>query len=523
MLELQNLSEKKNRLSNCDTSSFSNTDNSFKNFVKSIKVNSFRHINGLTLTFDHPVTVITGTNKIGKTSILLLLACSFERFMKIDSTSPNGEFRPHAWKDVLYFTTHETTTKNYSYELEWRIGLDNRNGEGKRLATSRAWSGLGKKSSDTTRTNAKIRDWEVRLVDLERLLPGRSFTNALSRKVSTEEGVRVNEEIEQAFSFVFDITTVEIREVGNHINKSCFLIEPTGNDDESYSSFNAASGEEAVIYLLKDLLDSPKNSLILIDEIEAGFHPSIQRKIADIIQYVAWRDKKQFVITSHSPTLISSFPAKSRRFIEKVGDEYKTINNISHQAARSKMDSVGYPLVRCYCEDNLASFFISKILNKISNEHPQAHRLINIVTSGPIDQVKNDYERHKRNFSQYTNKIGFCAVFDGDHKEHPNFSNYFDNENEDALFLYPYDAPEKFLIRAYLAQNENAQLRSALEFNDHHSLFQHMVNLGLATTDSDALSLCYTAFESSPEYSKHSQELSVFLINVITKFSEMPE
>ncbi len=518
-LELQNISEKKRQLAECDTTIFQNTGNSFVQFTSEIKVNSFRHINDLTLTIDHPVTVVSGTNKVGKTSILLLLACSFEKFLKIDSTSPSGELREHAWNDVLSFTAHENVDSEYSYEMRWRVGPDNRQGEGKRLASTRSWSGLGKKSSDTSRINAKIRDREVRLVDLERILPGRSFSNTLFRKANEADAVRLDEEIEQAFAYIFDLEDIELSEVGSHINKSCFLVSrPT----ESYSSFNAASGEEAVIYLLKDIIGSPSNSLVLIDEIEAGFHPSIQRKLADIVQYISWRDKKQFIITTHSPTLLSAFPAKSRRFIEKQPNNFRVIKEISHQAARSKMDSIGHPLVRCYCEDDLAEFLIQKIMIKISVEHPQFHHLVDVIRSGPIDQVKNDYTRHKRNFSQYRNKVGYCAVFDGDHKDHPEYSGYFDNDSEETLFLYPYDAPEKFLVRAYLTTIDSQELLSALQHSDHHSLFQQMINLGLSTDVSDARAQCYSAFENSPEYGKHLTDLKVFLMQVVTKFSEIP-
>jgi hypothetical protein len=71
--------------------------------------------------------------------------------------------------------------ENYSYELYWRVGTDIRNGEGKRLATSQAWTGLGKYSSGN-RVNSQIKDKEVRLIDLERLLPTRNFSNSLLRK-----------------------------------------------------------------------------------------------------------------------------------------------------------------------------------------------------------------------------------------------------------------------------------------------------------------------------------------------------
>jgi len=516
----QNIEQAKTKLNGCDTSVFIDIGSSFRSFTRELKVNAFRHIRDLTLTFEHPVTVIAGTNTIGKTSLLLLLACSHEQFMKLDSTSPSPSMRAHAWKDVLSFTAHETVDTDYSYEMKWRVGRKNLSGTGKRLASSAAWSGLGKKSSDAKRTNAKIRDREVRLVDLERVLPGRSFTRALMEKANSATAVRLDPEIEQAFAYVFGLVSVEISEVGGHINKRCFLVQESGR---SYSTYNAASGQESVIYLLKDLIESPNDSLILIDEVEAGFHPSVQRKLADVIQYVSWRDKKQFIVTTHSPTLLSAFPAKSRRFIETTSAGYRVIAGISHQAARSKMDSTGYPLVRLYCADDLAAYLVKKALVRIGQSHPYASRLVNIVTSGTIDQVKNDYERHKRNYLQYTNRIGYCAVFDGDHKDHPHYSGYLGNPAERAVFLYPYEAPEKFLVRSFLNDHPHAELRSALEHGDHHSLFQAMVNFGLAADTADARSQCYVSFQGASEYTKHDADLQEFLTNVLTEFSYMPD
>lgn len=519
-LNLQNVNEAKQKLESCDTKSFHNSDKSFCFFTSELKVKAFRHISNLTVDFEHPVTVISGTNKIGKTSLLLLLACSHENFMKMDSTSPAPILRAHAWKDVLSFTSHESVDADYSYELTWRTGFQERSGVGKRLASSKAWSGLGKKSSDPKRANAKIRDRQVRLVDLERILPGRSFTNALLRKAHSATAVRLAPEIEQAFAYIFDINNVEISEIGGHINKNCFLITKSS---QCYSTFNAASGEESVIYLLKDLLESPKDSLILVDEIEAGFHPSVQRKLADVVQYISWRDKKQFIISTHSPTLLSAFPAKSRRFIEHTTTEYRVIRGISHQAARSKMDSVGYPLVRLYCEDNLASYLVKQALVRMAKNHPHAQRLVNVVTSGPIHEVKNDYIRHKRNFKQYCNKVGYCAIFDGDHKNHADYSVYFENSTEKALFLYPYEAPEKFLLRSYLSRNPHPQLSAALEHSAHHTLFLAMVNFGLATDSADALSRCYASFQESTEFMKHDHDLQSFLTEVLKHFSSMPD
>lgn len=520
MLNLQNIKDAKLKLFHCDTTVFKDDGSSFRNYLNQLKVNKFRHIEDFDCTFEHPVSVIAGTNKVGKTSLLLLMACSHERFMRLDSTTTETLLREHKWNDVLNFTQYENENTNYSYKLFWRVCHVNRQGEGQRI--NKAWTGLGKKSSDATRINAKIRDREVRLIDLERIHPTRNFSNSLMRKISSAPQNRLEDDIEKAFAYILEIPDlIQINRIGSHINKIAYLIiSGEGANTKTYSSYNAASGEESLLNILVDIFEAPNNSLILIDEIEAGFHPAVQRRLADIIQYVAWNHKKQFIITTHSPSVIAAFPQKSRKYIDIVNGKYVTISNISVNAVFSKMDSKSYPLVRLYCEDDLASFIIKNIILTINEQHRNFNRLINIITSGPINQVKNDYVRHKRNYQQMNIKTGYCCVFDGDYKNDPNYSDYHQNDNEFSFFLYPYTAPEKFLVGAYLNIHPQAELSTALKFSDHHSLFQECVNLGLAIDEKQALEMCWHSFTTTPEYRKLKNDLTSFLLKVTTHFSK---
>jgi predicted ATPase len=517
-MELQNLKEDEKKLLRYDPISFNNADNSFPHFVNKIKIKEFRHIKGLEISFDHPITILSGTNKIGKTSILLLIACSHYNFLRIDSTKPTSTLRRHTWKDVLQFTSYESSSKDYEYELNWRIGNDNRIGKSKRLHTSRSWSGVGKASRDLKRKNAQIRDRDVRFIDLERILPARNVSNSLLRKILSAPQTRVRTEIEEAFQYIFSLPNiVEIYEIGSHINKKAFLLK---NGIEDYSSYNAASGEESVLNILQEIVESPKNSLILIDEIEAGFHPYIQRKIADIINYFSWRDKKQFIITTHSPTLISAFTSKSRKFIEPKNDgDTKCISKISVNAAFSKMDSKAYPLLHLYCEDEIARFILRELLMKLNTNYKYFDRLINIIESGPANMVKNDYERHKKNYPQMRLEIGYACVFDGDYKNKPDYSQYHNNPNENSFFLYPFTAPEKFLVKSYLDQNPNTVIRSALSISDHHTLFLEMVNEGLASDEKAALLKCWSSFENTAEYRKLENTFNEFILKVTSYFT----
>ncbi|TQM92404.1 AAA family ATPase [Roseinatronobacter monicus] len=517
-MDFTNIDKKIAKLAAYDVATFDNMSNSFKHFALELKVHRFRHLTDIILAFDHPVTVLAGTNKIGKTSILLLLACSHEKFMRLDASKPEPTWREHAWKDVLTFTKHETEKNDYTYSMKWRIANKSLNGEGKRLASSKSWSGLGKKSKEARR-NAKINDREVRLIDLDRLLPARSFSASLLRKSGSAPLTKMSDDLVKSFCYVLDLpynNNFEISEVGGHVNKRCYLIKSSAH---SYSSYGAASGEEALINLLRDILDAPDGSLILIDEIEAGFHPAVQRKLVKVICQIAWEQKKQFIMTSHSSTIIDATPAKSRKFIEHHNGLYRTISGIAPQAALSKMDSIGHPLVRLFCEDDLAEYLITMVATEISKEHKNFRRLFEVIRSGPANMVKTDYERHKFFFNQLRNKIGYCAVFDGDHHNKPGFKELGDADKF-VHFLKPYTAPEVALAQAYLASYPNAELQAFLGADNHHAFFQKMVDMDLAVDKADARNNCYSAFKASAEFALHFDSLKEFLMNTATHFSE---
>jgi recombinational DNA repair ATPase RecF len=65
--------------------------NVYPRFINEVEYDKFRHINHLTLQFTSPVSVISGSNKTGKTTILLSIACSHFEFKKRNYTNGNLE------------------------------------------------------------------------------------------------------------------------------------------------------------------------------------------------------------------------------------------------------------------------------------------------------------------------------------------------------------------------------------------------------------------------------------------------
>lgn len=516
---IKNLEEYKKKVDTNDVKVFTDINSSYLNYLYSIKVNSFRHIHDLSLSFDSPVTIISGENRIGKTSILLLIACSFEDFRHLDSTKPETSFRRFTWKDVISFTKDETDNGGYSYELHWRVGSGpEKSGEGKRGVGKQSWTGLGK-LSHTGRINAKIRNREVRFIDLDRMHPARGCSKRLNFKASHAEKLELSEEITTLYRYIFRISEdISIYQTGSHINKKVFLIAHKENGaTEAYSSFNDASGEEAVLNMLLDITEAGDNALILIDELECGIHPETQRRLADVIEYLSWTKKQQFIITTHSATLLSAFSKKSRKLIEYSDDKFRVISKPEVAVVFSKLDSISHPLVRLYCEDSVASFCVKKLLVAINEEKRYFDRYINVVESGPASAVKNDYQRHKYLFEQMTQRIGYCCVLDGDMRNNPDFQDL--QSDSLAFFLCSNEAPELFLCRSFLEHHPNKKLHSFITMENHHAVFQEMVTLGLAVNTEDALSECWKEFSLSDEYVKLLESFKKFIFNVVLKFS----
>ena len=157
-------------------------------------------------------------------------------------------------------------------------------------------------------------------------------------------------------SYIFE-QKFSLNKLATYQDKDIFKYKDGSNQ---YSSYNAAAGEEVLIKIIIDTVEAKEKSLILIDEIEVGLHPKIQRKLIQVLYHIAINDHKQFILTTHSQTILASVPEKSRIFIERdYSGNFKSIPDISINVALSKMDSETYPLVELYCEDETSC----KIIN----------------------------------------------------------------------------------------------------------------------------------------------------------------
>lgn len=142
----------------------------------------------------------------------------------------------------------------------------------------------------------------------------------------------------------------------------------------SYSGFHQGTGETGTAELLR--LPIPKNSMVLIDEIEASLHPRAQRRMIRDLAQIAKDHDLQFIITTHSPYILSELPPEARVYLMDGADGKQAITGVSPEFAMTKMDDESYPECDLYVEDPRAEALLKEILIRADRELVSRMRLI---------------------------------------------------------------------------------------------------------------------------------------------------
>lgn len=485
----------------------------YPKFIERIQFFKFRHIDDLTLNFRTPVSVISGTNKSGKTTALLAIACSHFEFNKRDYA--NGKTTRHTWSDVLKFTPHDIQTSDWTYFLSIKTGEKRDTRRGQRKAATKKWNGVGKKET-------QVKDVQVVYIDLDRIQPARYYSSALHKKSQTESPTNVSGKnqafIDECVSYIFE-NNYSLKKIANHLGED--VLGFVGETNE-YTSYNCASGEDVLSRILIDCIEAPSYSLILIDELELGLHPKVQRRLMDIIFEISAKDQKQFIITTHSSTVMSCVPEQARIFIDRRNNDHESISPISINAALSKMDSSQYPLLDLFCEDEIAEKICHKALFTLErlNVPGISSNLINVVFSGSAELTYANFQSRQRTYEKIKIKSGHSCLLDGDMR---------DKLNSDKKHLYPAQVglnflpgnlpPEKLLCDLYEKKYKHSQFRYHVDNSNVHCLLDKMTEFyGFPSKDA-SFEAAWTCFLEDENYLSDFMNIVYFLIEECRRYS----
>lgn len=463
-----------------------NNSKVFPKFLKNLTFDKFRHITNLTINFQHPISIISGTNRSGKSTILMALACSHYYFLK--RNPHNGILERQTWSSLMRFTSKDIQNNDWTYYITYKLGDKIEQKRGQRKSRTRKWNGIGKKE-------AQFKFKKVIFLDLDRTLPARYYSNPLFNRTKKQTTTAISsnkaKEIEEYISYILE-ESFTLTKIASHLDKDIFSYQ--SNYNHGYSSYNAATGEEVLIKMIIDIAEAENESLILIDEIEVGLHPKIQRRFMDILFYIARHQYKQIIISTHSPTILSCVPNKARIFLNKTPQgQLECLQGISINRALSLMDSTSYPLVNFFCEDDLAKKIIEYAVNSIHQDGtPDIKKMINIIILGASKDTYNCYLAHKNTFESKYIKSGYACILDGDMRNEEPYKN-----DCDIFFLLQDKDPETTLVSHYESICNNRELNYHIQHSNNHCLFKKMVELNIFTKEEDAIRECIDLYFKS--------------------------
>lgn len=487
----------------------------YPQFFNMVRLEHFRHIHDLELRFIHPITVISGSNLSGKTSTLMTIACSHYNFDRKDVA--NGTWGRATWSHLVRFTNHDVQTEDWEYHVEYREGNSVKNERGYRRHLSKKWGGVGKKAKQIGKPTLGHPDGgrHVCLIDLNRINPGRHLTSSTYAKAKSAiaQAVDNQDEINEYLSYILECGYVidKLAEVAdNDVYKFC------NGGVYNYSSFNTASGEDVLVNLLGQILHMPNNSLILIDEIEVGLHPKIQRRLIDVLYIISQRQHKQFIITSHSYAVIDCVPKDSRIFIQNIAGNFVAKAGLSTYETLTRMDSEAFPIAMIYVEDEESKMIVDNAIAEINDTNPGFTRLVRSVIVGSANETYQYFKTRQRLNSIETLFSKAACILDGDMQmKRDRDGNIAYPLEQNLFFHHTNEAPEKMLVNAYLSVHPNPALQYHVANSNPHCLLEKMVEQGLAGDKKRAFALCFDEYKNSVEGNRHFQELKHFISNLV--------
>ncbi len=357
----------------------------------------FRMFRNLEIPISERLTVIAGHNGIGKSTLLGLIANGSELKTSFGKTLFNRAFQAQ-FHELFYLDEErdyvEERNKKPSFQLHYI------NEAGQRLVKEFKVSRHGDKKKGEKRLKVVPRGsaegWDVGneakvpiptlFLSMSRMSPIGEFPEELKAQLERKMGDEDRFYIRERFKAIIDHKVLDTSNINKHelsgTTKRSFLPE------FDHSSRTISLGQDSLSSIITALASfnhlkrnwsDYKGGILLIDEIDAGFHPRAQIKIIELLKKEARNLKLQIIMTSHSLTIcqevlkISDETARGGRNIDNVvyiQDVLRPhlMEHVSYDTIKRDMlnqlpkPQPQKPKVKIYFEDDEAKWFFEQLL-----------------------------------------------------------------------------------------------------------------------------------------------------------------
>lgn len=359
--------------------------------LNTLEIVNFRHIQNQTVEFGKYLTVITGLNGTGKSSILGWIAQLCDYKAK-DITILDTLFKED-YRNVFKFCP----SNDYDKEYEVRFHYNSENSlieESKNIETR--YVEKTEKSPERYRTDfdgrGKALDHPIIYMGLKRLIPlaTESKISTFKSTIPSKFSITYSNLIREIFVLVNDKINPEAIK---STNKKLLAIQT-----DAYGHLGNSAGQDNISQIISALISFEilkekkgadfKGGIILIDELDSTLYAASQCKLIDILFRYARKLEIQIIFTTHSIEILEYLSSKigdetKVNYFNLVDGKVKNTINPSIEYVKRKIkneiaQAQNIEKINFICEDEVAEYFTKNLLN-----NSELKKIIN-VEKGPF-------------------------------------------------------------------------------------------------------------------------------------------
>ena len=399
----------------------------FGHFLNEMGLTGIRGIHDLRVRFDYPVSVIAGGNSTGKTTVLFAAACAyrvpgagvrdFVPSTLFPDYRPKGAPRADGRQEITFEFDYSTPEGRRS--MMWRRGKSwNRSFYGRRGATQPERAVYLRTLSNLSNP-AEVRG----VLSMSRQADSTTETPLTASQIAFAQ---------QMLPFRYQ----QVVALSAGRKDLLFAEQESG---AAYSELHMASGERAILRLSREIAQL-RGALVLIDEVEAGLHPWMQRLLLLHLQQLALRNELQVIVTSHSPVVLEAVPPHARVFLERDDDGHVRVRPPYRDLVQNALYGRATDALKFLCEDDAAKGLLRGVLDIVLPRQRIHHESVRVER----DTGADEFAGHARAFRKFGAIEEFVFVLDGDQagRDHTRRIRKAAGRDVPVLFLPGRVAPE---------------------------------------------------------------------------------
>lgn len=369
-----------------------------EHFLSAVHLRGIRGIESLRVAFEFPVSVIAGGNASGKSTVLFAAACAYR--------VPGAGVRDFV-PSTLFPDYRPKVGDRSDRRTEVILDFDYSTPEGARSMRWRRRKGWNR--SFMGRKGATQPERVVYLRTLSNLSNPSEVRGILSMSRSNRAPAEKRLTASQ-IEFAQRILPFRYAEVVNLSSGAKSLLFAEQDGGTAYSELHMAAGERSVLRLSQEIAQL-SGALVLIDEVEVGLHPWVQKLLMLHLQQLALRNDLQIVVTTHSPVVLESVPPEGRIFLDRDSETGRvSVCPPYRDFVQNALYGRSGEALNILCEDEVAEAILRGLFDLLGPRHGVNWDSIRIGR----DTGAGEFPTHAAAFKKFGQIDNFIFVLDGD-------------------------------------------------------------------------------------------------------------